>query len=118
MLRVLHVSDNLKGTDYQLAFLFSYTCTEVGGALPKGYAIWKMTVSEKCCLGCHETVYKDGLEMEPVNLGGRCETIETSVCRYNPDTKKAQVDFHFHYSACCSDDTSSILNFKVRYWTS
>ena len=104
MLRVLHVSDNLKGTGYQLAFLFSYTCTEVGGTLPKGYAIWKRTVSEKCCLHCDGTVYKDDLEMTPVDVGGPCDAVETSVCRLNPDTGKAGVVNEYHYRRCCPDE--------------
>ena len=107
MLRVLHVSLELHLLKFR-HFLFSYTCTEVGGTLPKGFAIWKRTVSEKCCLHCDGTVYKDGLEMTPVDVGGVCDAVETSVCRLNPDTGKAGVLNEYHYKSCCPDDKGLI----------
>ena len=74
-----------------------------------------MSVSEKCCQGCDGTVFKDGQEMEPVNIGGDCGVVETSVCRLNYDTQKADVEHKFHYKECCTDAgaTSELLNQHV-----
>ena len=73
-----------------------------------GYLFWKKTVSEKCCLHCDGTVYKDGQEMTPLEVGGTCDAVETSVCRLNPDTDKAGVVNEYHYKKCCPDDNGKI----------
>ena len=95
--------------------MFSYTCTEVGGALPKGYFIWKQSVSEKCCLHCDGTVYKDGLEMTPIDVGGDCDAVETSVCRLNPDTGKAGIVNEYHFKKCCLDNNGLYMRQAYRY---
>ena len=41
--------------------------------------------------------------MEPLNIGGPCDAVETSVCRMNPDSGKASVVTEYHYKQCCSD---------------
>ena len=66
-------------------------------------------MSDKCCIHCDSTVHKEGEEMEPMNIGGPCDAVETSVCRMNPDSGKASVVTEYHYKQCCSDINGNLL---------
>ena len=42
--------------------------------------------------------------MEPSAARGECGAVETSVCRLNLDTNKAEVEHEFFYKDCCTDE--------------
>ena len=80
-----------------------YECNKVSFVGQSIY-FWNISVSDQCCLHCDGSVFKDGAEMEPSAPRGECGAVETSVCRLNLDTNKAEVEHEFFYKDCCTDE--------------
>ena len=61
-------------------FFLRYDCIQEDHYQPPRYR-WTKEVSPLCCQTCNGTVVPGGTVVEVVEMGGKCGTAKTSVCK-------------------------------------
>ena len=78
------VSSNLLCARLQctVPFFLRYDCIKIqqDGSLPARYS-WTKEVSPQCCQTCNGTVVPGGTVVNVQEIGDKCGTVRTSVCK-------------------------------------
>merc|ERR1719369_2400708 len=116
---------------------FKYMCIQEDGYLPPRYS-WTKEVSPLCCQTCNGTVVPGGTVVDVVEIGDKCGTVKTLVCKLRNRGKvneqsradsvrdgnklellkkeqvvSAAIEDEYHYENCCPDE-NGLHNFN---WT-